>query len=126
MQYRPKLRTTAAFQHENINDYINKLTANNSVTRVAVYFRESTWFGGSELGRQHGGVFAPSSLLKVPVMMAYYKEAESNPAILSQKIAYASQPEGIISQNYAPEHPIVLGQTYTVEQLIEKYDNWFG
>lgn len=100
-----------------VNNYINQLTANNSVTSVSVYFRDldtGPWFGINE----HND-FAPSSLLKVPVMMAFYKEAESNPAILSQKITYTSQPAGLISQNFPPEHPIVLGKTYTVEQLIE-------
>jgi len=101
----------------NINGYINQITANNSVADVAVYYRNlnsGPWFGINE----HDD-FAPSSLLKVPVMMAYYKLAESNPAILSQKIKYSTQPAGVISENFPPEHPLVLGQTYTVEQLIE-------
>jgi beta-lactamase class A len=102
----------------NITTYINQLTANNSVASVSVYYRDlnnGPWFGIN----QHD-VFAPSSLLKVPVMMAYYKEAEVNPAILDQKIKYSKQPDGVIAQNYPPENPIVLEQTYTVEQLIEK------
>jgi beta-lactamase class A len=100
-----------------INTYINQIIANNSVTDVAVYYRNlnsGPWFGINE----HDD-FAPSSLLKVPVMMAYYKLAESNPAILSQKIKYSTQPAGVISQNFETPHPIALGQTYTVEQLIE-------
>jgi len=102
----------------NINIYINQLTANNSVTSVAVYFRDlnnGPWFGINE----HTG-FAPSSLLKVPVMMAYYKLAEVNPAILNQKIKYSVEPTGVIPQNFETLRPIVLGQAYTVEQLIER------
>src|ERR1035437_4003770 len=101
-----------------INDYINQLTANNSVSGASVYYRDlnnGPWFGIN----QHD-VFAPSSLLKVPVMMAYYRAAESNPAILDEKIKYNTQPEGLISQNYTTNNPIILGQTYTVEQLIER------
>jgi len=100
-----------------INNYINQLTANNSVTSVAVYYRDlnnGPWFGIN----QHAD-FAPSSLLKVPVMMAYYKMAEANPLVLTQKIKFSSEPEGVISQNFQTQNPIVLGQTYTVEQLIE-------
>jgi len=100
-----------------IDGYINQLTVKNSVTSVAVYYRDlnnGPWFGIN----QHD-VFAPSSLLKVPVMMAYYRMAESNPAILDKKIKYATQPDGVISQNFQTQNPIVLGQTYTVEQLIE-------
>jgi beta-lactamase class A len=102
----------------NINGYINQLTANNSVESVAVYYRDlnnGPWFGINE-----HAVFAPSSLLKVPVMMAYYKEAEVNPAILDQKIKYSTELEGVIPQNFETKTPIVLGKTYTVEQLIER------
>jgi beta-lactamase class A len=102
----------------NINGYINQLTANNSVTSVSVYFRDlntGPWFGINE----HDD-FAPSSLLKVPVMMAYYKLAQSNPAILTQKITYTVDPEGVIPENFPPAHPLVKGKTYTVEQLINQ------
>jgi beta-lactamase class A len=100
-----------------INNYIGQLMANNSVTSAAVYYRDlnnGPWFGIN----QHD-VFAPSSLLKVPVMMAYYRLAESDPTILDKKIKFSSEPEGVISQNYQAKNPIILGQTYTVEQLIE-------
>jgi len=102
----------------NINTYVNQITANNSVTSAAIYFRDlnnGKWFGINE----HDD-FAPSSLLKVPVMMAYYKQAEKDPSILSKKITYSQVPEGLIPQNFKTKNPIVLGQTYTVEQLIEK------
>jgi beta-lactamase class A len=102
----------------NITTYISQLTAKNSVTSVSVYYRDlnnGPWFGINE-----HDVFAPSSLLKVPVMIAYYKEAEINPAILDQKIKYSAVPNNVVTQNYPPENPIVLGQTYTVEQLIER------
>jgi beta-lactamase class A len=101
----------------NINTFINQLTSNNSVTSAAVYYRDlnnGPWFGINE----HAD-FAPSSLLKVPVMMAYYKMAQNNPSVLAQKITYSTEPEGVISQNFKTQNPIVLGQTYTVEQLIE-------
>lgn len=100
-----------------INDYINQLTANNSVSDVSVYYRDlnsGPWFGIN----QHD-VFTPSSLLKLPVMMAYYKMAEADPSVLTKKIKYSVQPDGVIAQNYQTNNPIVLGQVYTVEQLIE-------
>jgi beta-lactamase class A len=99
-----------------INDYITQLTANNSVTRVAVHFRDlnaGPWFGINNTDQ-----FSPSSLLKVPVMMAYYKEAEVNPSILSKELVYATDPAGLASENFPTKHPLQKG-TYTVEQLIE-------
>ena len=102
----------------NINTYINQVKANNSVVSVSVYFRDlnnGPWFGINE----HDD-FAPSSLLKLPVMMAYYKAAESDPTVLTKQIAYTQDPVGVISENFPPKHPLVKGKTYTVEQLIER------
>jgi beta-lactamase class A len=102
----------------NIDTYINQLKANNTVTSVAVYYRDlnnGPWFGVNE----HDD-FAPSSLLKLPVMMAYFKAAEKDPTILDKKIAYTTDPVGVIPENFPPAHPLEKGKTYTVEQLIEQ------
>jgi beta-lactamase class A len=90
--------------------------ANNSVTRVAVHFRDlnaGPWFGINNLDQ-----FSPSSLLKVPVMMAYYKEAEVDPSILDKEIVYDKDPVGLTAENFSTKYPLQKG-TYTVEQLIE-------
>ena len=103
---------------DNINTYINQIKANNSVTAVSVYFRDlnnGPWFGINE----HDD-FAPSSLLKLPVMMAYFKAAQSDPTVLTKQIAYTQDPVGVIPENFPPKHPLEKGQTYTVEQLIEQ------
>src|ERR1035437_10032886 len=52
-----------------LSEYIDGITANNSVTRVAIRFRDlnnGPWFGINDTDD-----FSPSSLLKTPVMMAY-------------------------------------------------------
>jgi len=101
-----------------LNDYINKIASKNSVTAVSVYFRDlnnGPWFGINEKAD-----FAPSSLLKLPVMMAYFNKAQSDPAILAKKIKYEKEPEGLIPQNFKPLQPLEKGKEYTVEQLIEK------
>lgn len=103
---------------ENLNDYIGQLISDNKVTAVSVYSRDlnnGPWFGVNEKA-----AFAPSSLLKLPVMMAYYKKAELDPSILSKKISYSTDPVGLMPQNFLPQAPLEKGKTYTVEQLIEQ------
>ncbi len=100
-----------------LNDYIGKITSKNSFTAVSVYFRDldnGPWFGINEKAD-----FAPSSLLKLPVMMAYFSKAQSDPSILTKKIKYEKDPEGLIPQNFKPLQPLEKGKEYTVEQLIE-------
>jgi beta-lactamase class A len=101
-----------------ISQYIKTVTSNTSVVGASVYFRDlnnGPWFGINENDN-----FAPSSLLKVPVMMAYFKEAEDNPSVLTQKITYTQDPPGLMPQNFPPKVHLTKGQSYTVEDLIER------
>ena len=104
---------------ENIlNNTIDKITSKNSVTRVSVYFRDlnnGPWFGINEKDD-----FAPSSLLKLPVMMAYFKNAQDDPSILTKLIKYNADPKGLIAQNFKPNISLEKGKSYTVEYLIER------
>ncbi len=67
--------------------------------------------------------FAPASLLKLPVVLAYMSLAEENPEILEEKLTYSA--EGIqeltqISQIEKPVSRLVEGESYTVEKLLEE------
>lgn len=100
-----------------IESYINQVTAGKNNVNASVYFRDlnnGPWFGINEKED-----FAPSSLLKVPVMIAYFKVAEDNPDILNKKVKYVSDPNGLIKQNFPPPNPLIKGKTYTIEELIE-------
>lgn len=89
-------------------------------SKVGVYFRDlqdGPWFGINEDDK-----FAPASLLKVPLLIAYYKLASDDPTVLDKKIIYddsypfSDQNKG---EYFQPEKQIVKGKTYTVEELIE-------
>lgn len=100
-----------------VNKYIDELTLNNTVSRVAVRFRDlntGPWFGINDTDD-----FSPSSLLKTPVMMAYFKKAETDPTILTKKIIYNEIPSDVQAQNFPPKNPLQKGKEYTIEQLIE-------
>lgn len=91
--------------------------------KIAVYFRglnNGPWFG-----IRYDENFFPASLLKVPLMISYLKWAESNPEILEKKVTYSQDYFKMLgdfnSTQYIKSHdPITVGQTYTIEKLIEK------
>jgi beta-lactamase class A len=87
---------------------------------IAVYYRDLN--NGPAFGTQETEKFIPASLLKVPVMMAFYHEAESNPAVLSQYLLLdkAANIENASQQYIAPRHKLVMGQSYTVNELIDQ------
>ena len=87
-------------------------------TRVSIFVRDlmsQQWAGSNE-----NEVYAPASLMKLPLVMAYYKIGELDPSIFSETIAYANAPAISNSglQDFVPVDPIVPGQTYTVQDLV--------
>jgi beta-lactamase class A len=88
--------------------------------RVAIYFRDlnnGPWIGVDEDLR-----FSPASLLKVPLLMAYLKQAERVPDLLSRKIVYRREEADIkgVSANILPERRLKNGETYKLETVLDR------
>lgn len=92
--------------------------AGGQATRISIWVRDletRRWAATNEME-----LFAPASMLKVPIMIAYYKLAEIEPAILSQQLVYkAAASQGDDAQTIPSRSSLVIGQSYTVERLIE-------
>jgi beta-lactamase class A len=100
-----------------ISDLIDDRIKKNKVSSVAVYYRDlnnGPWFGINE-----EYVFSPASLIKVPLMMAYYRLAESDPSVLEKEILVEQNYDYNV-QNVTPEKELELGKRYKVEELIER------
>lgn len=111
-----KLNGLDSLQNE-VEELVNKQKKLGVITDAAVYFRDlnnGPWFGVNE----HTG-FSPASLLKLPVLMAYYKKAESNPQFLHQKVTYEAK-DPLLGQSIAPKESIEVGKSYTFEDLLER------
>lgn len=104
-----------------LSDYINKMKDSGIVSDVAVYFRDlnnGPWFGINEQAD-----FSPASLLKLPIMMAYFKKAEGDNILLTNKINFTGEEtyiDSLINQVYKPEARLEKGKKYTVEEIIER------
>lgn len=107
---------------DKIATFVNQANDNSDhIDFVAVYFRDlnnGPWFGVNE-----SATFAPASLLKVPLMMAYYKLADTDPSILQQTVTVTQenlQPLVPNQQTIVPAQRLVVGQTYTIDDLINR------
>lgn len=101
---------------DEIQEEVDTFRAGKPDLHISVYFRDlnnGLWFGIDEKED-----FSPASLLKVPVMMAYFKAAEDNPDFLQTTIRHASPPAELYSQSIAPAVDLVAGEQYTYEQLL--------
>lgn len=99
-----------------IDDEMNKENASD----ISVYFRDMNT--GAWVGINEKEPFSPASLLKVPIMMVYYKLAEKDPELLSKEIEYhASDFESIdLRQNILPTNTLMESQKYVVDDLISR------
>jgi beta-lactamase class A len=93
-----------------ISDYIKSAENKGDVLKASVYFRDfnkSRWDGINE-----DDLYVPASIFKVWGLIAYYKEAETDPQILNKKLIY---PSG------APDEFRTLqsGNSYSVSDLLD-------
>lgn len=103
------------FQYK-VNELIeDRLRAHDAVA-VSVYFRDlnnGNWFGIGERDR-----FSPKNLLKMPLMIAYFKWAETNPLVLRKTLVYTSTQERTEQEHSKPLKEMEPGSSYTVNDLI--------
>ncbi len=105
---------------DKIKTISDKITSNWWIQHISVYFRDLDnwpWFWYNE-----NEEFTPASLLKVPIMISYFKKAETDQNILNKKILFqedtSSEMNNII-QNIKPKKELIKGKEYTIDQLIE-------
>lgn len=103
---------------KDLNDFINNQISETDKESASLFFRELS-YGGSSFGINSNQTFAPASLFKIPLMMAYFKEAESDPEILSKKILYSVETGLNQHEFFTARKYIQPGNEYTVQELIE-------
>ncbi|MBX4209161.1 class A beta-lactamase-related serine hydrolase [Candidatus Parcubacteria bacterium] len=105
-----------------LTDYIQNTKAAGKATDVSVYFRNlknETWTGINEEDK-----YAPSSMLKVAVLIAYLKLSESDPSLLSKKAFYEEKIDP--GQYFKPKHPLATGwhsNEELIKNMIDESDN---
>jgi beta-lactamase class A len=96
---------------------VHELELRNDIDHVAVFTRDlkSRRFAAVNDDR----VFVLASLLKVPILMSYYKFAEIEPAILLDEVTYTGMPNSYETQSeIPPEEQLVAGRRYTIDSLL--------
>ncbi|MFZ1561581.1 MAG: serine hydrolase [Saprospiraceae bacterium] len=97
--------------------YIDSIFDGKNVLDISVYLRilnDGPWIGINENAN-----YTPASLLKVPMMIACYKKAESEPDFLKKKIQYTHFNSTYV-QTILDTNMLKVGEYYTIEKLIEK------
>lgn len=100
-------------------DYLNSTPG---ADKVSIYFRDLNT--GKWTGVNENENYDPASLLKVPIMMAWYLRAESDPSVLDRTFIYKRSPEDVGGSEF---NLLTPGRSYSVSELlkamIERSDN---
>ncbi len=103
---------------EAISALIDQKIQKGDLSFGAVYFRDlnnGPWFGINEKEK-----FIPASLMKVPVMIAAFKKAESDQEFLNKTVVYQGPLNNTPYPYFKPKEEIVPGNSYTIEDLIRR------
>lgn len=107
-----ELQTFRKSAEKSISDFIKT----GKVSHISFYFRhlnEGKWIGIGEKDP-----YSPASLLKLPVLLSYLKEAEKNPPLLLEKVT-ADLPGDLNKDRlYRSAHSVENGKTYTIDELL--------
>lgn len=104
---------------KNISSFLLSEEKKGNLYDYSFYFRDQNsglWFGDHEASG-----FFPASLFKLPIAIAIYKQGEDDPSFLKRRLVYTkelAQENNIIQLN--AESTLVVGESYTVEDLVEK------
>lgn len=96
---------------------VDRALHDRRVEHVSVYFRDLTngpWFGINEQER-----FTPASLLKVPIMMAWFYLAEVRPDMLDQLVVFERSDSGAVP-TIPGSSKLQPGTAYAIGELIER------
>jgi beta-lactamase class A len=99
-----------------VDAYIQRKVSSGEASTISVFFRDLT--GGHRFGIREQEAFSPESLLKLPLMIAYFKWAESDPHVLRRRIPYADGDDATERQNINPAKPLEKGRSYAIDDLI--------
>ncbi|MCW1949383.1 MAG: class A beta-lactamase-related serine hydrolase [Candidatus Shapirobacteria bacterium] len=103
---------------KSINQVIDQEIQSKNINFASVYFRDLN--NGPWIGINEKTYFAPASLIKVPILITYFKKAEGQPALLEKKIPIIINSSGDLIQNIKPSVSFTPNQEYTIQELIEK------
>lgn len=101
-----------------IENLISERINTKKITEASVYFRDLA--NGPWIGINENEKFTPASLLKVPIMITYYKLAEEDSNILNQELLISSDYDDKNIPNIKPEQKVEIGKSYTVQELINR------
>ncbi|MBC7467434.1 MAG: serine hydrolase [Bdellovibrio sp.] len=107
----------ASFSEE-IQNFMNKSQNKSTDLKADIYFQDL--IGGTAIDVGDNISLRAGSLLKIPLVMAYFKWSESEPDVLNKKVIFDQKDSLKLYdvQGVKPSKTLQLGQSYTIAELM--------
>jgi beta-lactamase class A len=99
-----------------VNALIQEKLKKGEAATVSFYFRDLV--NGNRFGIGENEKFSPKTLLKLPLMIAYFRWAETNPLVLRKTLTYSGGVQPPDEQHIKPLTQLEPGKHYAVNDLI--------
>jgi beta-lactamase class A len=111
----PVVQNLKPFRYK-INALIENRLKDSRAETVSVYFRDLN--GGLHFGIHDQVPFSSEGLLKLPLMIAYFKMAESDPQVLRRTLTFMGSTVKVGMSEVKSYQPLIPGRSYSVDDLI--------
>lgn len=106
--------TLVPFQYK-VQTLVDRQKEKNLADHVSVYFRELN--EGLSFSIDANEKFAPASLVKIPLLIAYLKWAEAEPLLLKSRLRFNLEDQ-TARQHIEPAYRLEPGKSYLIEDLL--------
>lgn len=103
--------------NDKLTDFIDSSILKGDAQKISVYFRGLN--SGHWAGVNENEEYAPASLLKVPILIAYLKLSETQPGLLNSSVVYESSVDENMLEEIKPTKAIQNGGTYSIAELLK-------
>ncbi len=101
-----------------LQSLIDNKKRNKNISEAAIYLREIET--GKWAGINENSNISPGKLLRIPIMIAYFNQAQLNPEVLNEKLTFKASDSKNEKFIFQPAELLRVNQDYTVNELIEK------
>ncbi len=99
-----------------IKGLIDDRRQHGDIQDAAIYIRNVE--SGAWVGINENEKFSPGKLLKIPIMIAYFKFGEGDPSVFDEKIRFAGS--ATVDNESLPTQQLENGKEYTIDDLIRR------
>lgn len=115
--FKPSILRNHVLLKNNISTYIENTLKLGKADHISFYFRSLN--NGPWIGVNENDNYSPASLLKLPIMIAVLKKAESEKSLLKKQIFFNKPIDTAYKANIHSKNGIRTGHKYSVEELME-------